>query len=204
MSVPVNSYTCLDCGLKVFQPGLALRFTYQTDNVSVPINYSVGWCHACNGFAPVEVFDSPDALLALEEQLAELRHEQAAELAKIEQSRRWWQRRGRRTSTLNKCEWQLGQMGSQALELRQRLSLLAGRHSPPRCLQCGSTDAFPFLTPLRFNYASGIGLAPLGIEHPGCGGDLAVMDDGTRMIYERQDRLHDAEGNRIAMTDDDS
>jgi len=198
MSVPVNSYTCLACGLKALEPGFGLRFAYQVNGVSVPIKHSTGWCHACEGFVQVEIFDSPEALLTLEGKLDTLRKERAAELIQIEQSRRWWQRRGQRTSALIDLDWQIERMEKQAMVIQQRLSFLAGRQSPPRCLQCGSTDAFPFeVTPdFTVYYGKTQGPVALGVKHPGCGGELAVMDDGTRFSYIPTLRLYDSEGNR--------
>lgn len=124
--------------------------------------------------------------------------ERAAELIQIEQSRRWWQRRGQRTSALIDLDWQIERMEKQAMVIQQRLSFLAGRQSPPRCLQCGSTDAFPFeVTPdFTVYYGKTQGPVALGVKHPGCGGELAVMDDGTRFSYIPTLRLYDSEGNR--------
>ena len=200
MSVPVNSYTCLACGLKALEPGFGLRFAYQVNGVSVPIKHSTGWCHACEGFVQVEIFDSPEALLTLEGKLDTLRKERAAELIQIEQSRRWWQRRGQRTSALIDLDWQIERMEKQAMVIQQRLSFLAGRQSPPRCLQCGSTDAFPFEVTPDFTVYHGKTQGPvtLGVKHPGCGGELAVMDDGKRFSYTPTLRLYDSEGNWIS------
>ena len=198
--MPVNTYTCLACGLKAMEPGFGLRFAYLVDGVSVPLKHSVGWCHACDGFASVEVFDSPEELFTLDGKLEVLRKERDAELTRIEQSRRWWQRRGQRTSALVDLDWQIERMERQAMVIQQRLSFLAGRRSPPRCLQCGSTDAFPFAVIPDFTvyYGKTQGPVTLGVKHPGCGGELAVMDDGTRFSYTPTLRLYDSEGNRCA------
>ena len=196
--MPVNTYTCLGCGLKAMEPGFGLRFAYQVDGLSVPIKHSAGWCHECEGVAPIEVFDSPEELLTLEGKLEALRKERDAELTRIEQSRRWWQRRGQRTSALIDLDWQIERMERQAMVIQQRLSFLAGRRSPPRCLQCGSTDAFTFAVIPDFTvyYGKTQGPVALGVKHPGCGGELAVMDDGTRFSYTPILRLYDSEGNR--------
>ena len=198
--MPVNTYTCLGCGLKAMEPGFGLRFAYQVDGLSVPIKHSAGWCHECEGVAPIEVFDSPEELLTLEGKLEALRKERDAELTRIEQSRRWWQRRGQRTSALIDLDWQIERMEKQAMVIQQRLSFLDGRRSPPRCLQCGSTDAFPFAVIPDFTvyYGKTQGPVALGVKHPGCGGELAVMDDGTRFSYIPTLRLYDSEGNRCA------
>ncbi len=196
--MPVNTYTCLGCSLKAMEPGFGLRFAYQVDDLSVPIKHSTGWCHECEGVAPIEVFDSPEELLTLEGKREALRKERDAELTRIEQSRRWWQRRGQRTSVLVDLDWQIERMERQAMVIQQRLSCLDGRRSPPRCLQCGSTDAFPFAVIPDFTvyYGKTQGPVALGVKHPGCGGELAVMDDGTRFSYIPTLRLYDSEGNR--------
>ena len=97
-------------------------------------------------------------------------------------------------------DWQIERMERQAMVIQQRLSFLAGRRSPPRCLQCGSTDAFPFAVIPDFTvyYGKTQGPVALGVKHPGCGGELAVMDDGTRFSYIPTLRLYDSEGNRCA------
>ena len=59
--------------MKAMKPGFGLRFSYQVDGVSVPLKHSVGWCHACDWFASVEVFDSPEELLTLEGKLPTVR-----------------------------------------------------------------------------------------------------------------------------------
>ena len=89
-------------------------------------------------------------------------------------------------------------MEQQVEEIQQRQSCLAGRLSPPRCLQCGSTDVLPFKVAPDFTvyYGKTQGPVALGVKHPGCGGELAVMDDGTRFSYTPTRRLYDSEGNR--------
>ena len=196
--MPVSIYTCRGCGFKSWEPGFAFRFAYKIEGSLVPIRHSAGWCHACGGFASVEVFDAPEELLTLDGKLAVLRKEHDAELARIELSRRWWQRRGQRTSALVDLEWKIKRMEQQVEEIQQRQSCLVGRRSPPRCLQCGSTDAFPFAVIPDFTvyYGKTQGPVALGVKHPGCGGELAVMDDGTRFSYTPTLRLYDSEGNR--------
>ena len=122
--MPVNTYTCLGCGLKAWEPGFAFRFAYQVDDLLVPIKRATGWCHACEGPAPIEVFDSPGELLTLEGKLEALRKERDAELTRIEQLRRWWQRRGQRTSALVDMDWRIERLERQVMEVHHRLSIL--------------------------------------------------------------------------------
>ena len=85
-------------------------------------------------------------------------------------------------------------------EEKVRLSILADRKSPPRCLTCGSTNIFALTIddadrPSHW-YDSATPIS-IGVVHPGCGGELLVSCPGTYMSMFNDDRTYDLEGRAI-------
>jgi hypothetical protein len=87
-------------------------------------------------------------------------------------------------------------LGDRLREERQRLDLLDGRRSKPRCLSCGSEDCFALpkiLDPPDSDDRPGDPVLT-GIKHPNCGGYLMVSHPGIRLSIAFNHRAYDKEG----------
>jgi hypothetical protein len=74
--------------------------------------------------------------------------------------------------------------------LQAHRAYLARRTEPPRCLACGSTDAYPLPD-----------LSPFGPawRHPGCGGSLLRYESPVRFACVYPLRTYDEEGRNICV-----
>jgi hypothetical protein len=73
---------------------------------------------------------------------------------------------------------------------------LSSRVSRGRCLHCGPDDCLQ-LPPHEANYPNPEPVpvpVPIGLEHPGCGGQLTVYCDDLRLSMRLTEKCYDLEG----------
>jgi hypothetical protein len=194
MSLPVTSYTCTKCD---FTQGDARTWgvkEYVLENgLRIPLNWSLGWCHDCNGLAAVE---------ALSETVC--REEMAEAQSDLDgfgppPVRRWWQlhRFLLRGWWRKKVEnWMY--CACDVEDARDALRLVQERKSPPRCLACGSRRVDAPLVTDRSEWKDEAGRRRTGFIHPGCGGEIMQFMNGDfRLGLRPSIRRYTAEGEFI-------
>ncbi|CAG1003277.1 hypothetical protein MTYP_03080 [Methylophilaceae bacterium] len=193
MSWPVTIYYCTACDFRQGDAGTWGRREYVLGSgVHIPVRWCVGWCESCNGIAAIED-------LSHESRIQEYREAQR-ELHSF--ARRSWRQR---LFGLSKWEKSLRLRYEENMEdAIDALEMLAARKSPPRCLQCLSTqvhvpvkralspDEIPD-SPCVYSVKDEAPEKPeldhkekseqYVLHHPGCGGEiLARMDmNGLRL-----------------------
>jgi hypothetical protein len=80
--------------------------------------------------------------------------------------------------------------------LRDNLAFLGARTSPPRCLDCGSSDVFALPTP---PWPEEVGAdVPAGWDHPLCGGRMVAKALPGRLHFSYPPRVFNEHGASIA------
>jgi len=165
----INKYTCDRCQAEA-RYWIRPRIYQLADDITCTLSDERVWCYDCNTLRSAESFPSADFLNELIEILrsGELPTWEVEYLSILERS---------------KDEW-IAELLKEAVV---RLRWLETRQSPPRCLECGSTN-FVHL-PERPKVVDNL------FEHPGCGGTFHL----TVQTFAREIGIpvYDAEGNRL-------
>jgi hypothetical protein len=203
MSVPGVEIYCEKCGLMGSTTCVFGPFRYRTSCGEINVPRTQGWCRDCNGLEPVEDLNPEERLANLE---TELKH--------AIQGVEWERERLRAGRSFLKRLFSSEEPTSdklQALEERVRRlsewvsspeaeSRYLNPKRPPRCLSCGSREIEPIpklpdgLNDFYDEERVGI---PIGMRHPGCGGELLAMTSRYRFSVRYEDRIFDLDGGEI-------
>lgn len=193
MSWPVTIYYCAVCDFRQGDAETWGRREYVLGSgVHIPVHWCVGWCESCNGIAAIE----------------DLSHEsRIQEYREAQQELHSFARRSLRQRLFGLSKWEKSlKLGCEENmeDAIDALEMLVARNSPPRCLQCLSTqvhvpvkralspDEIPG-SPCVYSVKDRATEKPESdrkgkseknvLHHPGCGGEiLARMDiDGLRL-----------------------
>ena len=198
MSMPVATYRCTACDLSHLDLGTWGYRYYLYKEHKVPMRVAMGWCHACNDLGAVEVLPDVEGELKRLQKLEALQAELSEVLAAIPPQKRWWPFQARKSSKQASLEYSVESAAKALAEYRQTRKALSARISRPRCLRCGSEECLR-LPPHEANYFDTESLPePVGFEHIGCGGQLTITCDGTRLSVQLTDKAYDLEGLLIA------
>ncbi len=126
----------------------------------VHVAHQLGWCHDESCFVRVEVLPTEERLRQTVEHDYVADHvRKHGEYEEADEAIVRWTRR----SAIN--------------DEAVRLELLAGRRSPPRCLNCASTRVIPLGDEPGCEEPQAS--VPIGLRHPGCDGDMVLARDDT-------------------------
>lgn len=197
MSLPVATYKCTACQLNCREPVTWGYRYYLCATIKVSMSVTTGWCHCCDGIAAIEVLPTAirEAELQKEVEVMQMRlnEEHIAPISKT----RWWQWRGRKTILQSRLKFEIKWAEERLAEYRLRRATLSNRTSLARCLRCSSENCAS-LPPHEIDYFDPESVpSPVGFKHPGCGGDLLVMYDGTRLSLVMSEKAYDFEGRRL-------
>lgn len=156
-----------------------------------PLRDQPGWCADCQALVAMECLPTAEYQAVLVKQLLCLRLDLANLLAAHKVQRRWWQWRARPIPGLVQLERQIETQETELAACRSLREALSARDSGPRCLTCGSVRVAP--VPL-----GSVEAAPreLGIEHPGCGGEMSLSHSNAAQAPKQPVVHHDLQGRR--------
>lgn len=200
MSVPFVEITCERCDFRGSSRALRGDFAYRHDGREISLWRDLGWCPDCDGIRAVE---SPPASADIERMRGHVRQLDG----RIESAREQARDRRRGLSRLLRLPprsphlRELQRTRDAALESLQTAEwlqyLFRQRRSGPRCLACGSENAYVLEERLETVRPDSSGPEVLTTSHPGCGGRfrvcLARMDNGD----EPARVMFDIEGRRL-------
>ena len=194
MSMPVATYGCTACDLSCWDAGTWGYRYYLYGEIKVRMRVAIGWCHACADLEVTEVL--PDAAGELERQrtLDACRAELSEVLATDPPRKRWWQFSANKSTRQMILEGEVESAAEALAEYQLAREALSSRVSRGRCLRCGSDDCLQ-LPPHDAKYYDPEPLPePVGLEHPGCGGQLTIFCDDLRLIMRLTEKGYDLEG----------
>jgi len=195
MSMPVLTYGCTRCDLKAWDAMTwGYRF-YQVKKEQYRMAVSMGWCHVCSSLVPVERRPQAGMERSLQAEQASLQAHVRL-LRQQQPGARWWLFRRPASRELLQAELKLESVSNDLLRLRRLLSLMKDRQSGDRCLACGSEACFHLPAPSFQASFDEIHEHPQRLDclHPGCGGQLTVSCDGTRLNVAGRARAYDLRG----------
>lgn len=197
MSIPVATYRCTACDLSHWDSGTWGYRYYLYGVLKVPMRVAMGWCHACSDLGVVEVLPDAEGELERLVMLEALQAELGEVLSAIPPRKRWWPFPAKKSIKQTNLEYSVKSAAEALAEYRQTRKALSARVSRARCLRCGSEDCLS-LPPHQANYFDPEPLPELvGFEHPGCGGQLTITCDGTRLNMLLTDKAYDLEGSLV-------
>lgn len=198
MGYPIIRYTCSACGRDEPAGGSYKPRYYQLeDGRYIRLNWSVGWCFACDGLRDIE-----DTSLA--GHLATIRRVSAS-LASAKPRWRWgskvWDCDSFHSLDVGLAiSREIGtedfhEMAIALAEASEQLEYLSCRTAPPRCMTCSGHDVERLNLRESGSYH--------GWTHPGCGGILEMKILGslnlvrsiTRLVYKADGQFSHEEPN---------
>ncbi len=195
--MPVATYKCTACDFSRWDSMTWGYRYYLYGRVKVQMRVTIGWCLPCSDLVAMEVLPIARREAELRQQLAALRIELDKELSASPPRRRWWQLHATRNSTQARLESESQSADERLADYRLSRAALATRTSQARCLRCGSEDCAP-LPPHEAEYFDiKSAPAPTGFTHPGCGGELVTICDGTRLSLLLAEKAYDLEGRQL-------
>ena len=199
MSWPVTTFYCTKCDFK--QGDLVAwgaREYVLSHGIRIQVCSRLGWCEDCRGLAAVEDLSQESRRADLEEATRELI---ALQFRPV---RRWWELQWfilaglwrRKVETWNCCAGKVD-------DAKDALNLIASRKTPPRCLACGSNRVTAPLVTDTSEWRNTNQPKRTGFLHPGCGGEMWMIEDGFRIALKPSIRRYTPEGDSIEQEDVD-
>ena len=197
MSMPVATYGCTACDLSRWDSGTWGYRYYLFGDIKVRMLVATGWCHTCVDLGVIEVLPDADSELAYQRKLETFQAELSEVLAAEPPRKRWWPFQARKSVEQLNLEYEVESAAEALAEYRLARKALFARVSRARCLRCGSEDCLR-LPPHQVDYYGAESLPkPLGVEHPGCGGQLTISSDDTRINARLTDKGYHLEGRLV-------
>ena len=203
MSVPGVDISCDQCEYSGSRDVIFGTFKYNTPNGRISLPRNLGWCLSCNSLAPIEEASQDVRRKSLEDDLKSINREIEKEkkdlLRKIPFFKRIFSSPQLCSEALEKLQEQADWIAS---ELSSPVLLEDYLNDPrkPRCLTCGSDKVSKVpkmpdgLNDFYDDYRVKI---PIGMKHPGCGGQLLASTSEMRFNRSFSDRMYDLSGNSI-------
>jgi hypothetical protein len=203
MSVPGVDIFCDRCEYRGSTVVVFGRFNYSTPYGIISLPRTLGWCSTCSSLAPIEDANHEVRIKSLaadradsggiEQEKKNLRRNTPF-LKRIFSSRKAYSEALR--MLLAKKAWISSELSSPVL-LADYLSC----SRKPRCLTCGSTEVseVPEMPGgLNDFYDRDRIKVPIGMDHPGCGGQLLASTSRVRLNIRFEVRVYNLSGERIA------
>jgi hypothetical protein len=189
------SFRCTACSFNQTSSVLAGERDYEIHDRYLPVMAAAGWCHDCDGLCLVEILPSAESLARLQEQLDRLRT-RLLPRTPAHALKAWFADKARSREERFEDEVHLADLESLRDRQKDLLLALQKRESPPRCLMCSSTQCLNL--PAFRMPAEGEPAAPIGFDHPGCGGQLTIEYAGVNARFRARSLTYDREGRLLA------
>lgn len=198
MSMPVATYKCTACDFSRWDAITWGYRYYLYGRIKVPMKVSPGWCQACNDLVAVEVLPTATREAELLKQFNAIEDQLNESYIYFPLRKRWWQCHARKTQQQLELESEIESGKARLAEYRLRRAALSTRTSLARCLRCSFENCAPLPSHEADYFDMASAPAPIGFTHPGCGGELLAICDGTRLSLVMTETAYDIEGRRLA------
>ncbi|MCD6535170.1 MAG: hypothetical protein J7L25_13995 [Deltaproteobacteria bacterium] len=203
MSIPGVDISCDRCDYRGATGVVFGIFKYRTQRGNISLPRDLGWCSSCDSLAPIEETALGTRRKSLEKDLESINNKIEKEkrdlLEKISFFKRIFSSPQLCSETLTElqkqAEWFLSELSSPVL----LVDYLCNSREP-RCLTCGSDEVYKVpqmpdgLNDFYDDYRVKI---PIGMKHPGCGGQLLASTSEVRLNRRFRDRVYDLSGKSI-------
>ena len=203
MSVPDVDISCDRCEYNGGTGVVFGRFKYDTPHVKISLPRTLGWCSSCRSLAPIEEACQEVRNKSLAEDLAsvnnQIEQEKKSLLQKIPFFKRIFSPPQLYSETLKELQEQAAWLSSE-LSSPAILAEYLNFSRKPRCLTCGSIEVrkFPKMPDGLNNFYDDYRIKiPVGMKHPGCGGQLLASTSEIRLNMHFRDRVYSLSGERI-------
>lgn len=198
MSMPVATYGCTACDFSCWDLATWGYRYYLYGELKVQMRVAMGWCHACSGLGAVEVLPDAEGELERQQRLKTFQAELNEVLTANPPRKRWWPFQARKSAEQANLECEVESAAKALAKYRLTREALSARVSQARCLRCGSEDCLRLPPHQVDDYGAESLPKPIGFEHPGCGGQLTISSDDTRINARLTDKGYDLEGRLVA------
>lgn len=203
MSVPATDITCDRCDYSGSTGVCFGIFKYQTPFGSISLPRTLGWCNSCESVAPIEDTDQAARFKSLKDDVADLESSLAEEIEKAKRSkpflRRLFSNHQPDNEAIRTIRVSLDNLSQELVSPSALASYLISM-GDAHCLSCGSSDVFRFPglpAGLDDFYSEQRVPKAIGIQHPGCGGEMYAATSEVRINRRFSERLYTLYGERI-------
>ncbi|WP_158893416.1 MULTISPECIES: hypothetical protein [unclassified Pseudomonas] len=155
---------------------------------------AIGWCRACDDLGVIEVLPDAAGELELQQTLEAYQVELSEVFANDPPRKRWWQLSSIKSTKQSNLEYYIKSTAEALAEYQLARKALSSRASRGRCLRCGSDDCLQ-LPPHEAKYYDPEPVPePIGLEHPGCSGQLTIFCDDLRFNIRLTEKSYNLEG----------
>lgn len=198
MSIPVATYKCTACNFSCWNAFTWGYRYYLYGGTQVRMQVARGWCNACDDLCAIEELPTAAGEAEIRQRLIALQEELEKALGAAPRRRFWWQRIARATPQQASLQSEINSAKSELADYQLRRAALSTRTTQARCLRCGSENCTP-LPPHHVDYYGDGSPVLTGFTHPGCGGELFTVCDGTRLHLLLHEKAYDLDGHeRVA------
>ncbi len=192
--MPVVTYGCTACDLRCSDVD---RWGYRYSlygELKVRMRVAIGWCRACDDLGVIEVLPDAAGELELQQTLEAYQVELSEVFANDPPRKRWWQLSSIKSTKQSNLEYYIKSTAEALAEYQLARKALSSRASRGRCLRCGSDDCLQ-LPPHEAKYYDPEPVPePIGLEHPGCSGQLTIFCDDLRFNIRLTEKSYNLEG----------
>ncbi len=204
MSVPGIHISCDRCDylwstVTTFGP-----FKYITPRGMISLPRCVGWCETCRSVAPIEEVSKEKRMKLLISDLnavmVEIRHERKEAIKNTLFLKCLFGTNQTKSGAMNELKGRAKWLSSELFAPNLLAKYLACSRKPI-CLSCGSFEVQklpPMPEGLSDFYDKKRVKLPIGMRHPGSGGELLARTSEFRFFMFFDDRIYDLDGKKIA------
>lgn len=197
--MPFLVFRCNQCDFKGNDMVTWGPFSYLSGFKFIPLERQLGWCPDCAKFVPVEILPTSESLISGAAQVESLRNAVEARRKYEIPNRSWFKGLFKHTEMSHefimlKCDLHVCKQTLK--QAKARAAALSGRSAKPKCLECGSINAYALTMTMQAagderNPAPAI---PSGVLHPGCGGEFQVAHSDFWVNCVLPHRIYDTQG----------
>jgi len=203
MSVPAIDVTCDRCDYSGSTGVCFGIFKYQTPFGSISLPRTLGWCNSCESIAPIENTDQAARFTSLKDDISDLEASLVEEIEKAKKSTpflsRLFSNRQPDNEAIRMIRVSLDNLSQELINPSALASYLMSM-GVAHCLSCGSSDVFRFPgTPAGIDdfYSEHRVPKTIGIQHPGCGGEMYAVTSKARINRRFTEKLYSLYGERV-------
>lgn len=203
MSVPAIDITCDQCDYSGSTGVCFGIFKYQTPFGSIALPRTLGWCNSCDSVSPIELTDQAARFTSLRNDISDLEASLVEEIEKAKKARpflhRLFSNRQPDNEAIRRIRVSLDNL-SQELVYPSALASYLTSMGVAHCLSCGSSDVFRFPeipADLDDFYSEHRVPVAIGIQHPGCGGEMYAVTSKARINRRFTEKIYTLYGERI-------
>jgi hypothetical protein len=190
MSVNATIITCSKCSFLSSDGVINGIFKYKTNDGLINLKPELAWCNVCQTLVPGEVIPNDCEVNKLKEELLQRNQEIEKEKSRLKEQQSIIAKILFKPDSFMLQELSIiNDMLQDSINEMENLKQYVDTNRKPRCLECGSHEIL-YLPSLSYEEVP----IPIGIKHPGCGGEFLAAVSPIRFSIKYKERVYTTDG----------